>query len=367
MPAPLDRPDSRSPRKRWGSRLLYLGVFLFAGLVILAALSIQREWQQRIGQSRADAIFQLVQGKAPARPTETPGATAWLNLELRRYRERISDPEKARLYGEVAEWQDTRSVPLFFAPIRDLLAHPARLPRTTARQSLWTPEALGERALAPSLRTQRYIELDRRWFATTRRAALDSEDLSDLSNPSNRFLDRAAPHLLAMSEALPRVLARHPLPSLPGSRPPRVVRLYALSEDGTLISLPLTPGPFDPATSRQAAILEGRGFRAAPERPTFVSNEFYFRFDFAGPAEQTFYSGLYLDLGRQGLVATIAAPLSAPGLDTRGIVGADLSFDLDWRSFARRIEPSMIAGIADVAAPLGNRPWERIRESLAAD
>lgn len=354
-------------RPRWGSRLLYLGVFLFAALVILAALSIQREWQQRIGQSRADVIFQLVRGKTPARPTETPGATAWLNLELLRYRERISDPEKARLYGEVAEWQNTRSVPLFFAPIRDLLASP-RLPQTKERPSLWTPEALGERVPAtPSLRSQRYVELDHHWFAATRRAALDSADLSDLSNASNRFIDRATPHLLAMSEALPRVLARNPLPALPGSRPPRVVRLYALSEDGTLVSLPLTPGPFDPEASRRAALQEGRGFRAAPERPTFVSNEFYFRFDFTGPADQTFYSGLYLDLGRQGLVATIAAPLSDPELDARAILGADLSFDLDWRSFAARIEPPMIAGVADgMAAPLGNRPWERIRASLDA-
>ena len=115
-----------SPRSRWGSRLLFLGVFLFAVLVALAAMSIRQEWQQRIGQSRSDVIFQLVQGKTPSRPTETPGASAWLNLELRRYRERIADPVKARLYGEVAEWQDTRSVPPFFAPLRQLLASPAR-------------------------------------------------------------------------------------------------------------------------------------------------------------------------------------------------------------------------------------------------
>ena len=95
-------------------------------LVALAAMSIRQEWQQRIGQSRADVIFQLVQGKIPARPLETPGASAWLNFELRRYRERIADPAKARLYGEVAEWQDTRSVPPFFLPLRQLLARPVR-------------------------------------------------------------------------------------------------------------------------------------------------------------------------------------------------------------------------------------------------
>src|SRR5437764_8282032 len=131
--------DPERPDRRWGSRLLYAGVFLFALLVALAALSIRREWRERIGQSRSDAIFQLVQGKTPARPTETPGATAWLNLELRRYREKIADPAKARLYGEVAEWQDNRSVPPFFAPLRDLLASPLTTFKLPAPAALHPP------------------------------------------------------------------------------------------------------------------------------------------------------------------------------------------------------------------------------------
>ena len=372
MAADPDRP------RRWGSRLLYLGVFLFAVLVGLAALSIRQEWQQRIGESRSDAIFQLVQGKTPARPTETPGATAWLNLELRRYREKIADPGKARLYGEVAEWQDTRSVPPFFAPLRELLAAPLRNDSPTGtpafhpgrprvaptpdlegrRGDLRSPADLGEppATLEPprSLRVQSFVELKDRWFAVTRRRALDS---SDPAAPSNRFLAATAPHLLALSGDLSRVLAAHPLPALPGSRPPRVVRLYALSEDGTLISLPL-PG------SRQAAIQEGRGFRGSPERPTFVSNEFYFRFDFADPAAQTFYSGLYLDLGGQGLVATITVPLAESGSGARGLVGADLSFDIDWERFARRIEPPMLAGVARTAPPPAGHPWGQLEKNL---
>src|SRR4051794_23502797 len=148
-----------SPRSPWGSRLLFLGVFLFVVLLALAALSIRQEWQQRIGQSRADAIFQLVQGKTPARPIETLGASAWLNLELRRYRERIADPTKARLYGEVAEWQDTRSVPPFFAPLRQLLASPVQVSETPARPSLVSPDPLGDQPAPSSLRTQRFLEL----------------------------------------------------------------------------------------------------------------------------------------------------------------------------------------------------------------
>src|SRR6185295_16242163 len=112
-----------------------------------------------------------------------------------------------------------------------------------------------------SLRTQSFLVLDGHWFAMTRRKSLDSGNPADLSNPSNRFLDFTAPHLIALSEALPKLLAEHPLPALPGSRPPRVVRLYALAEDGTLVSLPVTSPPFNPQASRRAALAEGRGFR----------------------------------------------------------------------------------------------------------
>jgi PAS domain-containing protein len=368
----VKKPSREGPY--WGSRLLYLGLFLLAALVVLAALSFRREWQERIGQSRSEAIFQLVEGRIPARPTETPGAAAWLNLELRRYRERIEDPERARLYGEVAEWQDTRSVPPFFAPIREVLASPAPPPRSPqAVPRLLPPDALGEPsagAMASSLRSQDFLELDRHWFAVTRRRSLGIGDLTDPANPSNRFLTRVTPRLLASSAALSRALAERPLPALPGSRPPRVVRLYALSEDGTLVSMRLPAlipktTPFDPEASRRAAILEGREFRSSPERPTFVSNEFYFRFDFADPREQTFYSGLYLDLGGQGLVATITVPLRDPG-SPPAIVGADLTFDIDWEAFARRIDPPMVAGAVHLPdSPAGTRSWADIASALS--
>jgi PAS domain-containing protein len=352
--------DVYGRQTHWGSRLLYLGVFLFAGLVLLAALSFRREWQERIGQSRSDAIFQLVEGRTPARPTETPGAAAWLNLELRRYRERIADPERARLYGEVAEWQDNRSVPPFFAPLREVLARPLSSSSSeppTPLPRLVLPQGQTEGESASSLRSQDFLELDRHWFAVTRRKSLES---AAPESPSNRFLTRVTPRLLAASEALAGALARHPLPALPGSRPPRVVRLYALSEDGTLVTLPSPPlpsAPFDPEASRRAALAEGRELRSSPERPTFVSNEFYFRFDFTDPREQTFYSGLYLDLGGQGLVATITVPLRAAETGP-GIAGADLTFDIDWEAFARGIDPPMVAGVVQLTgSPAGVRHW----------
>ncbi len=356
-------PDAGWIPRRWSSRLLYVGVLLLALLVAFTVRSIYREWREQIGQSRADAIFQLVQGRGPMRPTDTPGASAWLNLELKRYRRLIADPEKARLYGEVAEWRDTASVPPSLDPVRQVLALPPASSPTAAALRLLPPED-GEPA--SSLRSQRYLELDGRWLVVTRRRALDTPALDDLSNPSNRFLLQAAPHLLELGARLRETLARQPLPDLPGDRPPRVVRLYALSEDGTLVSLPLGPGAAGPAADRRAAVEEGRELRKLPELPTFVSNEFYFRFDFSDPEVRCSYSGLYLDLGGQGLVATITVPERDPASGVRWLAGADLTFDIDWRAFARQIDRPMIAEVVHLPGtpPDRRRPWTEIRQGL---
>src|SRR4029079_14501026 len=103
-------------------------------------------------------------------------------------------------------------------------------------------------------------------------------------------------------------LARHPFPALPGDRPPRVVRLYALAEDGTLVSLP----------QAGAAFAEGREFRRLAALPSFAANEFDFRFDFRDPAPQAYWSGLYLDLGGQGVVATLLVPFADPSGGPQG-------------------------------------------------
>src|SRR5260370_13207687 len=137
---------ARSYRLRPGNRstpwLLYLGVVLVAALAAVTFLSLRREWRQRIGQSRGETIFELVQDTVPSRPTETPGVSAWLHLELKRYRLHIADPAKARLYGEIADWHDESSLPPFLAELRAPLA--ALPPRPSPGD---TPRALTEAAL----------------------------------------------------------------------------------------------------------------------------------------------------------------------------------------------------------------------------
>lgn len=368
----------RSPRSR-PPHLLYLGAALFAILAALTVASVRREWRRRVGEEQAAALFQLVQDKTPPRPTETPGVTAWLHLALKRYRGQIADPERARLYAEIADWQDRRSVPPCLAGLRDLLARPvdlslpgaaaAPVPRWADASALG-PEPGGGRSPL-QLRAQRFVELDGAWLVVTRRKALGSEapaDLAASANPSDRFLAHAAPRLLRLGERLGAALAARPLPAVPGPVPPRVARVYALSEDGTLMTMPLAELTSDPAARRRAVAGEGRELRKLPQLPSFVSNEFFFQFDFTRPAGQVTYSGLYLDLGGQGVVATITVPYVDAGSGTTGILGADITFDLDWRAFAHQIEPPMVAEVVTLPPPPEERwrPWNDVLAALPA-
>ena len=45
-----------------------------------------RAWNERAGQARTAAVFELVQQRMPSRPIEAPGAIAWLREQLAAYR-----------------------------------------------------------------------------------------------------------------------------------------------------------------------------------------------------------------------------------------------------------------------------------------
>jgi hypothetical protein len=363
---PQPPPGRRSP---W---LLYIGVFLFVVLAWIAGHALFREWQGRLGQERSETLFQLVQDKTPPRPTETPGVSAWLHLALKRYGRTLSDPEKARLYGEIVDWQDRRSVPPSFAGLRDLLATPAALETTAAPRLVPLSGVSGgtgvdEPGGALQFRAQRFAELDGRWLVVTRRKALDQGGATGES--SDRFLARIGPHLLRLAGRLGPALAARPLPAAPGPQPPRIVRLYGLSEDGTLVSFPLAELNGDPSARKRAALAEGREFRKLPQLPNFVSNEFFFQFDFSSPARQVYYSGLYLDLGGQGVVATITVPFVDPASGLAGVLGTDIAFDMDWPTFARQLERPMVAEVVRLG-PLPEdhwRPWSDIETALPRD
>jgi hypothetical protein len=389
------------------TRWLYLGVAVFALLAALTVRSLQHEAELRAGQNRAEALYALVQDKTPSRPTETPGVAAWLHVELKKYGRHIADPLAARLYAQIADSHDDGTLPPFLAELRDLLrlapasapgaadgpeagarggppvadltastAVPPAVPLAVPPAHLLSPAEMGDTAAGGALsplqfRTQTYLEMAGRWLVVTRRRALDSRDLGDRASAANRFLIEAGRRLLAAGDRFDRVLSRRPLPAVPGTSRPRIVRLYAISEDGTLVSSPFVPAAAGEAERRRAALDEGREFRKVPELPTFISNEFVFRFDFSAPQGQSYYSGLYLDLGGQGLVATLTVPVRDPGpagAGFQGILAADLTFGIDWQGFAAQIEPPLVASAVHLPPPAERtwRPWTAIERELQA-
>ncbi|HEX5718310.1 MAG TPA: hypothetical protein VF179_19265 [Thermoanaerobaculia bacterium] len=317
--------------------LLYIGVLVFVVFAWISAHAIHREWQRRLGEERSETLYQLVQDKTPPRPTETPGISAWLHLALKRYGATLDR-------GEVMTWEDRRSVPPGLAGLRDLLSMPVEPSAAEPRLVALTNEETNLQ-----FRAQRFAEIDGHWLVVTRRKALDAGDPA-----SDRFLARTGPHLLRLARRVPAGIS-------PGVR---VVRVYALSEDGTLVSMPLAELTADPAARRRAALDEGREFRKVPQLPNFVSNEFFFQFDFSRPAGQVYYSGLYLDLGGQGVVATIIVPYVDAG--SLGVLGTDVAFDVDWKAFARQIEPPMVAEVVRLGPlPEGRwRPWTDLEAAL---
>ncbi len=309
---------------------LYAGVVIFLILSASTARSVWLAWQARSGEARAAAVFDLVGQHTPMRPTDAPGAMAWLRVELERYASNLSDASQARVYRELAGESDR--VPEALAAVAEALDRSATAPRPAAR--------LGPALAAPtSLRRQRLLTVGDDDLVVTRRRDLDTGTLADRS-PSNRFVEAMAV-LPALRAGVDRALT-------PGSARhlPRPVRVYAVSEDGTLVSLPWVTAGSD-ASPRELALLSARS-----DLPAFAPQEFFF----GRPA----YSGFYLDLGGRGLVSTILRP----GTLSDGqhiVVALDLAFDVDWLAFAEGIAPP-VSGTAIAAPP--DAGWSTLESAL---
>jgi hypothetical protein len=315
-------------------RLLYAGVAIFVVLAWLTADSVWRAWNERAGRARAGAVFDLVQQRMPSRPTEAPGAMAWLRDQLTAYRVRLPEPagsSYARLAadGESAPPELQRVV----AIMRSLTA------ASPPAQPAVRLESAGDRGA--SRRAVSVLNASGSTLVVTRRRALEDEPAS------NRFVQRFAALLGAARDDIDRALTS-------GARP---VRLYAVAEDGTLLSL---PWPSDTEPADEIARLEAVQLAARPKLPSFAPEEFFFTFD---TAEQDVlrYSGFYLDLGGRGLVSTLTMPLDDDGQN--GVLALDISHAIDWNGFAAAIEAPVAAAAVMVS---GDAPptWPALRQAL---
>jgi hypothetical protein len=313
---------------RQRARVLYAGVAAFAVLTALTARSVWLAWQQRSGEAHAAAVYDLVGQRTALRPTDAPGAMAWLRQELDRYA-RSLDSERAQVYRHLASAR--HHVPAELVVIADTMRiAPASAP----------PGPIDLRSVASqgsSLRREWVTEVEGQPFVITRRPVAGDAPLG-----GDPFVSYVVPALNTIKTNLARELSSHPLPAVPGDRPPRPVRVYAVATDGTLVSAPWVG---DGAGAQEIAARELALLAARPGLPSFAPEEFFFRFE---PSNQSAgaaaYSGFYLDLGGRGLVSTVLTPAAIAGRLT-GVLAVDLAFDIDWDAFAASIARP-IAGVA---------------------
>ena len=344
----------------------------------LAALtwsSAREAWQSSIDRSRGRAIFDLVQVDTPTRPTGTPGAVAWLDLQIKRYGRQLEASQQAA-YEQLVSVSDD-SVPELLNRIH--VAMSIAPPEPSAAEELRLLEVgeaiargFQERAEPEDgfrFRTQRFLSYkpagdSEQILVMTRRRGLDAAIEQDPDSSSNLFLRQAAPYLTRVAEGF----EQQPLDIEVGGHRLRLVRIYGVGEDGSFISVPI---PADDSQAARLAMLrrEGQEFRKHPRMPSYVSNEFFFRFDFEHPEQQVFYSGLYLDLAGYGLVSTVTRPVVDASTGFLGVAAIDLAFDIDWRELTAGIEGPQLAHLVELEAPpspQGWQPWTTLRRALSA-
>jgi len=335
--------------------VLYAGVVVFVGLAAFTARSIWIAWQERSGDARAAAVFDLVAERTALRPTDAPGAMAWLRLELDRFGRRAHDGPGARRYASFASSGDR--VPESLAPLLAVMRAAAMTGDEATPSAAAPAGGAGASALAAlaSLREQQVLDVAGRPVIVTRRKTADAERA-----PSDAFIRRVAAPLVRGAQQIDRAIAAAPLPSVPGDRPPRPVRLYAVAEDGTLVSAPWPDRAGPDAAGHELALLSNR-----PGHPAFAPEEFFFGFDPAAAGPQAAYSGFYLDVGGRGLVSTILAPFTTPD-GRRGVLALDLAFEIDWREVARGVAPPVLGAALDVDGG-GAVSWATLDGALAPD
>ena len=130
----------------------------------------------------------------PTVPTDTPGVTAWLHLELQQYfggKGEFGQNEDAFF----VDWQDHRLMPTIFEPLSQLLIQP-QIERIESLDNLSFAEADLEDAgmEATYFRSQSLLHYGADIFVNTTRKGTVTDQIDDFQVPSHRFLHASLPH-----------------------------------------------------------------------------------------------------------------------------------------------------------------------------
>ena len=336
------------------------GILVVVAVAMLAAsiYSVYLAWRTGLAQSRAETASRLMAIRTSPRSTETPGINAWVSWSL--LNSGTHGEENDRLRQLVAP-RTGGQFPVEFQGLLDALSLPVpeAKPVTIRSDNAFDKTASNEQAAGSlEFRNVNFVEnADQLFVLTARQNETVQAQVEDFSS-------RATTHLMAINDAWRSKPSLERLTNLSRVRSARVARFYVLSEDESLISLPLGE---DGRSGEQLYLSERDEFRKNPLSPSFVSNNFFFNFQFEKPlADQAAFSGMYLDLGGLGLVASVTKPVIYNG--KRSVLGADIAFDIDWEEFARNLSPNLVSHVAHTRNDAENwNPWNEFLSGLPSE
>lgn len=346
--------------KNANDRNRFINGFLIVAAIILLAVSIYSvysAWRVGLAQSRAETASRLMAVRTSPRSTETPGVNAWVSWSLLNSQLGGKGEADRRLQQLVIPRSDEQFPDEFQSLLRVLSLPIAGEPNPV---QILSDEDIGGQASTVKLefRKVNYVQNDDQLFVLTARA--NERVQSEVQD----FASRSSSHLVDINKRWKAQGNFEKIGELARLRTARVARFYVLSEDESLISLPVAADGAE-ESGNALYLSEGEEFRKNPRSPTFVSNNFFFNFDFDKPLDsQAVFTGMYLDLGGLGLVASVIRPVIYNG--KRCALGADVAFDMNWEEFANDLSPNLVSHVVHINPSESSswNPWNEFYQNV---
>lgn len=347
-------------------------VFVLAVVVVIVGgLWTHHRWQQQLLDGRAQMLSSLLATSHTPRVIESPGVEAWQATLLSRAGAALPDGER-QSYAKLLEPTSGPHLPPSMIPVAERLHAPP--PELDSRGPIVVreiPEPPANTEQVQSLRSVHHLEVDGQTVILTRRRSL-----SERERELGPELRQAAAHLAVLT----REWTRSPPAEADGSpipgatmllSKPRMVRIYALLEDGSHMTVAF-PDPHErDQTAAEVLAEETRQSRRRPGAPSLVTNTLFTLFDYGKPlTEQTHYAGLYADIAGSGMVTTVAIPVLYGPDGLKLILAADLAFDIALERLVDGADPALELALTEtvreVPTPMW-QPWTSLAPSLPPD
>ncbi len=327
-----------------------LNIFLTCVAILLFAVSVYSvyaAWQSGIEQSRLETTSRLLAVRTSPRVSETPGINSWVVSTL--LDTNMISGEKADRLKRFVLPSSAVSMPGEFAGVTDALrnAQPLEVDVIEVGHAFFQPD--------PNRNVMQFREL----------RVFESENvyLIETAKRGSSVADVSAKLLIGVKKLLGTLATKPVAINIPKLDSGRIARIYLVDESLSFTSLPT--GSNDEETIEEIVKSEISELKKNSRSPTFATNEFFFRFEFDRPIEaQATYSGVYLDQGGLGLVATIAVPRLIGG--TRYVVAADVVFDVPWSEIIAGHSPVLLGEVVEIDKPNEPfwAPWNSFKSAM---